>query len=189
MALRVLTPLNDPRPRWVVKTFVNPLKHKRGRKSIIRRHARLDTFPYNGFSLGAWSVIEDFSVINNAVGNVEIGENSIVGIGCVIIGPVKIGNNVMFAQHVVVSGLNHGYRDVTVPPKMQPVNCKDITIEDDVWVGANAVITAGVTIGKHAVVGAGSVVTSNVQPYSVVAGNPAKVVKIYNHATGSWEKV
>ena len=189
MALRLLSPSNDPKPRWVVRALINPFKHKRGRNSVVRSFARLDTFPYNEFSIGEGTIVEDFTVINNGVGNVRIGDNTMIGIGSVVIGPVTIGNNVMFAQHVVVSGLNHGYKDVNMPPKLQPVWCKDIAIGDDVWIGANAVITAGVTIGKHSVVGAGSVVTKSVPEYSVVAGNPAKLVKQYNVNKGEWESV
>ena len=63
-----------------------------------------------------------------------------------------------------------------------------ITLEDEVWIGANSVVLAGVTIGKHAVVAAGSVVTKNVPAYSVVVGNPAKVIKQYNPQTGVWER-
>lgn len=57
------------------------------------------------------------------------------------------------------------------------VSTSPITINDDVWIGANAVIAAGVTIGKHCVIGAGSVVTKDVPDYSVAVGNPAKVIK------------
>ena len=115
--------------------------------------------------------------------------NTIIGLGNVIIGPVSIGNNVMFAQNIVVSGLNHGYEDVNIPPAFQKVNVKQITIADDVWIGANSVITAGVTIGKHSVIGGGSVVTKDVPPYCIAVGNPAKIVKKYNAETLTWDKV
>lgn len=185
----LLSPPGDPRPRWWISALVNPLKHKKGKKAIVRRHARMDTFPYNGFSLGAGSIIEDFAVINNGVGEVAIGDRTIIGIGCVIIGPAAIGADVMLAQHIVVSGLNHGYEDVNMPPSKQPVVCKKIIIEDEVWIGANAVITAGVFIGKHAIVGAGAVVTKDVPPYSIIAGNPGRVIKKYNSGSGLWEAV
>lgn len=180
-------PSNDFRPRWWVRAFVNPLKHKKGKGAVIRQYTRMDVFPYNVFSVGNKSIIEDFCVINNAVGNVKIGNGTIIGISSVIIGPVEIGNGVMLAQHVVASGLNHEYKDVDISPGRQKVECKKITIEDDVWVGANAVITAGITIGKHTIVGAGSVVTKSVPAYSVVAGNPAKIIKQYNFGTKGWE--
>jgi len=148
----------------------------------------LDVFPYNHFDLGERSVIEDFSTINNGVGDVFIGDRTIVGMGNVVIGPVKIGNDVMFAQNVAVSGLNHGYQDVTTPPSVQKVETAQITIGDNVWIGANSVITAGVTLGKHVIIGGGSVVTKSIPDYSVAVGNPAKVVKKYNFETNNWER-
>jgi acetyltransferase-like isoleucine patch superfamily enzyme len=95
----------------------------------------------------------------------------------------------MFAQNVVVSGLNHGYQDINTPPSLQPVETKPISIGDEVWIGANVVITAGVTIGKHAVVAAGSVVTKDVPDFSIAAGNPARILKQYNSETMQWERI
>ncbi|MBC7912746.1 MAG: acyltransferase [Pyrinomonadaceae bacterium] len=149
----------------------------------------MDVLPFNNFVLGDYSSIEDFCTINNGVGDVIIGNKSIIGIGNVIIGPVTIGDNVMLAQNIVVSGLNHGYQDITIPPKDQPVTTKPITIRDNVWIGANCVITAGVSIGKHSVIGAGSVVTKNIPEYVVAAGNPARILKKYNFESQNWEKV
>lgn len=189
LALRLLIPENEYRPRLWVKWFLNPFKHRHGKGSTIRSSSRTDLFPYNKFSLGNYSIVEDFTTINNAVGDVMIGEKTIVGMGSVIIGPVSIGNHVMIAQNIVMSGLNHGYEDVNIPPSDQPVTCRDIIISDNVWIGANSVITAGVTLGKHCVVGAGSVVTKSVPPYSVVVGNPARVIKKYNSENNTWESV
>ncbi len=175
--LWLMIPSGEYRPRLWIKWFVNPFKHNKGKGAIVRHRTRTDVFPYNKFDLGTRSIIEDFSTINNGVGDVIIGDRTIIGIGNVIIGPVQIGNGVMFAQNIVVSGLNHGYQDVHISPSIQPVETKQITIRDDVWIGANCVITAGVTIGKHAVIGAGSVVTKDIPAYCVAVGNPARVVK------------
>ena len=72
---------------------------------------------------------------------------------------------------------------------LQQIITKSIVIEDDCWIAANAVITAGVTIGKHSVVAAGAVVTKNVLPYSVVVGNPAKMIKQYDFDEKIWKTV
>ncbi len=186
---KMLIPKNDHKPRLWVRLFVNPFIHKKGSGSIIRRRNRMDVFPFNEFSLGEKSIIEDFVTINNGVGNVLIGNNSIIGIGSVVIGPVEIGNNVMLAQNIVVSGLNHGYEDINVPPSKQKEIRKKITISDDVWIGANSVITAGVTIGKHVVIGAGSIVTKDIPDYCVAVGNPARIIKKYSEDTKSWMSV
>lgn len=187
--LRLLIPANDHRPRLWVRLFLNPFKHKKGRGAIIRWQTRMDVFPFKNFSLGAQSLIEDFTTINNGVGDVFIGDRTIIGMGNTVIGPVKIGNDVMFAQNIVVSGMNHGYEDIHVPPSKQKDICKQITIADEVWIGANCVITAGVNIGKHSIIGAGSVVTKDIPSYCIAVGNPARVIKKYNEATSAWEKV
>ena len=148
----------------------------------------MDVVPFNHFSIGNYSVIEDFSTINNGVGAVQIGDNSLIGLGNVIIGPVKIGNNVILAQNIVASGLNHNYQDITQPIHKQGVTVSPITIEDECWIGANTVITAGVTIGKHSVVAAGAVVTKDIPAYSVAVGNPSRVIKRYDSTTKEWIK-
>ncbi len=185
----LLIPRGQARPRLWVKYFVNPFYHKRGKNSVIRRRTRIDVLPFNAFSLGEGSTIEDFSTINNGVGAVIIGNNSRIGIGNVVIGPVTVGNNVILAQNIVISGLNHGYEDIDLPIHKQPVSTAPIFIEDDSWIGANVVVTAGVTIGKHCVVAAGAVVTKDIPPFSIAVGNPARVIKQYNKQTGKWEKV
>jgi acetyltransferase-like isoleucine patch superfamily enzyme len=185
---RMLVRSREARPRIWVKWFVNPFVHQRGRSTIIRWRARMDVLPFNAFVLGDRSIIEDLCTVNNGSGPVEIGHDTMVGIGSVLIGPVQIGSKVIIAQHVVMSGLNHIYEDVDQPIVDQLVRTAPIIIEDECWIGANAVITAGVTIGKHAVVAGGAVVTKNVPPYSIVAGNPAKIIKQYNTVSKQWER-
>lgn len=189
LALWMLMPRNQARPRLWVKLFINPVKHKRGKRSLVRRRTRMDVLPFNKFELGNDSTIEDFSTINNGVGDVFIGDRTRIGLGNVLIGPVKVGNDVMFAQNVVLSGLNHSYEDLSLPISQQKVSTDPIVIEDEVWIGANATITAGVTVGKHSVVAGGSVVVKDVPPYSVVAGNPGRILKQYNAETKQWERV
>ncbi|MDD2797834.1 MAG: acyltransferase [Bacteroidales bacterium] len=172
------------RPRFWVRWFVNPLVQKR--KGVIRWSARLDLFPFNKFELGKHSYIEDFTTVNNGVGDLIIGANSRIGIGCTVIGPVTIGNDVMLAQNITVSGLNHNFEDVTKTIHSQGVSVAQITIEDNVWIGANSVITAGVTIGKHSVVAGGSVVTKSIPSYSVWGGTPAKPLKEYDFDKNEW---
>lgn len=172
-----------------MRKFMNPFYHKKGPDAVIRSNARLDVLPFNPFFVGEGSVVEDYAVINNGVGHVHIGQKTFIGLYDIVIGPVSIGNNVIIAQHVVLSGLNHSYDDINLPIKDQLCTTAEIIVEDDCWIGANAVITAGVKIGKHAVVAGGSVVTKNVPPYTVVGGNPAKILKTYNFEKLAWEKV
>jgi acetyltransferase-like isoleucine patch superfamily enzyme len=185
----LLIPQYQARPRLWVSWFVNPFFHKRGRGSTIRRRTRMDVVPFNRFELGSYSTIEDFCTINNAVGDVIIGDETRIGMGNVVIGPVSIGNEVIFAQNVVMSGLNHKYEDIDVPISKQKVITAPIIVEDECWIGANAVLTAGVTVGKHSVIAAGAVVTKNIPPYSIAVGNPARVIKQYDFDTMEWIKI
>ena len=90
---------------------------------------------------------------------------------------MDIGSHVNLAQGITVTALNHNFDDTEKRIDEQGVSTKPVTIENDVWVGANAVILPGVTIGNHCVVAAGAVVTKDVPPHSLVAGVPAKVIK------------
>ena len=166
----------DARPRWYVRLLA-PLYQHRGRGSKIYGSVRMDTPPYRKFSLGRRSVIESFACINNAVGDVIIGDHTRIGLHCTVIGPVTIGSHVNLAQGITVTALNHNFEDAGLRIDEQGVSTKAVTIGDDVWIGTNAVILPGVTIGRHVVVAAGAVVTKDVPDHSLVAGVPAKVVK------------
>ncbi len=185
----MLVPTNEARPRLWVKLLINPFLHKRGSNSKIRWQTRIDVLPFNKFILGSDSVIESYATINNGVGNVVIGSNTLIGMGNVIIGPITIGNKVIFAQNIVASALNHEYRDPNTAIMEQPILTAAIVIEDECWIAANTVITAGVTIGKHSVIAAGAVVTKNIPPYSIAVGNPAKVIKQYDFDKKEWIRV
>lgn len=176
-------------PRLWVKLFVNPFFSKRGKGSIVKWNAKLNVSPINPFVLGARSIIENNTVVDNGVGAVVIGKNTRIGLGNTVIGPVKVGDNVITAQNVVMSGLNHNYEDINRPIREQGVSMKPIVIEDEVWVGANSTVTAGVTIGRHSVIAAGSVVVKDVPPYSVCAGVPARVIKRYDAESKTWVSV
>ena len=166
----------ETRPRWFIRMLA-PLYQQRGKHSVIHRSARMDTPPYRVFCLGDYSVIELFACINNAVGDVVIGSHTRIGLHNTIIGPVEIGDNVNLAQGITVTALNHNFNDTNKRIDEQGVSTNPVTIEDDVWIGANAVILPGVTIGNHCVIAAGAVVTKDIPPHSLVAGVPAKVIK------------
>ena len=166
----------ETRPRWYVRMLA-PLYQHRGRHSKIYRSVRMDTPPYRKFSLGDYSVVESFSCINNAVGDVIIGDHTRIGLHNTIIGPVTIGHHVNLAQCITVTALNHNFEDKIQRIDAQGVSIKSIVIGDDIWIGANAVVLPGVSIGNHSVVAAGAVVTKDVPPHSLVAGVPAKIIK------------
>lgn len=112
---------------------------------------------------------------------VSMGDDVFIGDKSTIAGivEIKIGNNVMFGPEVMIRGGDHNIKKVGLPMrfvKMGGVN-KPVIIENDVWVGARATILKGVTIGEGAVIGAASVVTRDVIPYTISVGVPAKPIK------------
>ena len=172
----------DARPRWYIRLLA-PLYQHRGRGSKIYWSVRMDTPPYRKFSLGTKSVIESYCCINNAVGDVLIGNHTRIGIHNTIIGPVTIGNHVNLAQGITVTALNHNFKDTTLRIDEQGISTNPVVIGDDVWIGANAVILPGVTIGRHVVVAAGAVVTKDVPDNCIVGGVPAHIIKDLNPQT------
>ncbi len=107
---------------------------------------------------------------------ITIGDYSGIGERCRVPNNIKIGNYVMMAADVVILGDNHEFKDISIPMLHQGRTDKTkLTIEDDVWLGTRSIITSSVShIGCGAIVAAGAVVTKNVAPYAVVAGNPAR---------------
>jgi acetyltransferase-like isoleucine patch superfamily enzyme len=112
-------------------------------------------------------------------GRIEIADGALINIGVLIaaVDKVSIGSNTMIANGCVVTDANHRFDDPSLPLTHQGFTSKGPTrIGNDCWLGANVVVTSGVTIGDRCVVGANSVVTQDVAPFSVVAGSPARVV-------------
>ena len=95
----------ETRPRWYIRLLA-PLYQHRGRHSVIHGSVRMDTPPYRKFHLGDYSVVESFACINNAVGDVNIGDHTRIGLHNTIIGPVVIGSHVNLAQGITITALN-----------------------------------------------------------------------------------
>lgn len=103
---------------------------------------------------------------------------------------IRIGNNVLLSERVSILDHVHDYTDVTKGVIDQPiVDRGKIEIGDDSFLGINSVVMGGVTIGKHAVVGANAVVTHDVPSYTVVVGSPAKAIKRYDKKRKIWIRV
>lgn len=159
--------------------------------NLLARHLPRSSTPY---SLGSRIIrafvckqlFEEFgsnvtiepNVIFYNMSNSKIGDCSGIGMNSYI-GLVKIGKNVMIGPELFAISINHEFKDINVPMAKQGKR-KDqpIIIEDDVWIGARVIILPGITIGTGSIIGAGSVVTKNVAPFSIVAGNPATVIRI-----------
>ena len=123
-----------------------------------------------------------------AKNNIIIGDNFYIGKYSIIECDARIGNNVIFANHVSLIGrYDHHFQQLGVPIRLaKQIRDKDYNwkglnqttvIEDDVWVGLGSIVLSGVTIKKGSIIAAGSVVTKDVEPYSIYAGNPAKKIR------------
>ena len=157
-----------------------------GYNTIIEDGAEINCLSLQGIKLGnrvtigKYAIIRPSNIYGGPIGEgLTMGENSNIGpynyIGCS--GKITIGNNVMLAPRVSIYAENHVFDHPEILIRDQGVEKKEVIIEDDCWIAANSILLAGVTIGKGSVVAAGSVVTENVPPYSVVAGVPAKWIK------------
>ena len=157
-----------------------------GKNFILQDHCEVNGLSQKGLifgdkvTIGSYAIIRPTNLYGGEAGvGLKMGNNSNIGpysyIGCS--GYIEIGNNVMISPRVSIYSENHNFDYTDRPMIEQGVTRSFVKIEDDCWIAANSVILAGVTIGKGSVVAAGSIVTKDVPPYSIVAGNPAKVIK------------
>jgi acetyltransferase-like isoleucine patch superfamily enzyme len=112
-----------------------------------------------------------------------IGSNCVIGFRSLIdcLGQVTIEDNVFFGHEVMILTGAHDYNKFGLDRQLSVMEGKPVTIKTGVWIASRAIILPGVIVGEHSVVGAGAVVTKNVPPYTIVAGNPAKVIKTIPH--------
>lgn len=178
--------------------------------AAIERNVRLRHC--SNIRLGKGSYLDESVYIHATPGGVEIGENTYVMHGAVLHvynfrglphAGIRIGRDSLIGEYTVIRGqggvtigdrvftspmtqliaVNHIFDDPNVPFVDQGITAEGIVVEDDVWLGANAVVTDGVRIGKGAVVAASAVVTRDVPPHTVVAGVPAKPIKTIDGLT------
>jgi len=113
---------------------------------------------------------------------IQIGHNSGIGLNASL-GSMIIGNDVMMGPDVIVLTRSHNYSLNDIPLNLQGESEeKTVVIEDDVWIGARAIILPGIHVGRGVIIGAGAVVTRDVPGYSIVAGNPARIVRKRKYA-------
>lgn len=105
-------------------------------------------------------------------------------------GNISIGNDSLFAPDVFITDHNHGMNpELKGGYSPQDITIKDVTIGEGVWLGQRVCVLPGVTIGDHSIIGANSVVTKNIPPYSIAVGSPARVIKQWDFNSKKWENV
>jgi acetyltransferase-like isoleucine patch superfamily enzyme len=123
--------------------------------------------------------------------NLKIGNNVTIGSNFFVtcIKSVTIEDNVLISDRVFIADHVHGYENPKLPVLRQPLEFKgEVLIKEGSFIGINVVIMPGVTVGKNSVVGASAVVTKNVPDNSVVAGNPARIIKHFDSRKKAWVK-
>jgi acetyltransferase-like isoleucine patch superfamily enzyme len=140
------------------------------------REGRLVIGPQAYFEPGVW--------LTSAEGRIVIGGGTLLNLNVMIaaLDQVEIGEHCMFANGCLVTDANHRFDDPERPVPWQGYASKGPTvIGANVWLGANAVVTSGVTIGERCVVGANSVVTTDLPPFTIAAGAPARVLRTISY--------
>ena len=158
----------------------------------ISLRSRLDLVPFNKFRFGRFAKLEKNVVVNNGMGDVIIEDEVQIGVGCVLIGPIKIGKYSGLSQYVRLLGMHHGI-DPTAPHHHLPCNKAPIVLGEDVFIGTGTVVMGKkngepLTLGDYCRIGANSVVMDDIPPYSIAVGNPAKVVRRWDFTKNMWVK-
>lgn len=167
IAIKGLIDINNPKSVWI------------GNNVLIKKRSALLASPNpQSIIISNNSEIHENCVLRSSTGYIHIGKYVSLNRSGIILGAggVVIGNYVRIGPRVNILSNNHVFTSRSIPIMKQGKSLKKIVIEDDVWIGANVTIVPGVTIKKGAVVGAGTVVTQNIDKYHIMAGVPARVI-------------
>lgn len=165
---KIITPLS----------ILHPEKITIGTNSLIRAHARLD----------CWTSYEHVALTPRLI----IGNNANIGFyfSAHCTDEIYIGNNVLIASYVLLTTQNHGMDpECERSYERQPLISKPIRISDGVWIGEKVTVLPGITIGEKSIIGANSVVTKDIPPFCIAAGNPASIIKRYDFEKHEWVRV
>ena len=162
----------------IVSTIrITPKYIRMGRNTFVWKNARIQAFPtYRGTSYNPMIILHDGVTIQQNV-HITCAER------------IEIGENTAIVANVTITDIIHPYTAKDEHMNDQKLVVKPVSIGPYCSIFNNAVILAGVTIGKHVVIGANSVVTHDLPDYCVAVGNPARIIKRYNPTTDKWEKV
>ncbi|MDY0051616.1 MAG: acyltransferase [Aliarcobacter sp.] len=161
-------------------TYIKNLKNIELNRNIkVHSNVTLDA-TRGKIKLGTNVILNRFCFINANKGNVFIGNGTEINNFTLIngIGGVFIGTNVLIGPNVQIISYTHNFKDKNMTIKEQGIEKKSIIIEDDVWIGASAIILAGITIARGSVIGANCVITKDTEPFSINVGIPSKKIAI-----------
>jgi acetyltransferase-like isoleucine patch superfamily enzyme len=143
-------------------------------------HVQLEIGPRARLRIGRWAWIGHGSKIRVHEGEVSIGAKTVIGQECTISAyqHVSIGRECIIADRVMLIDFDHGVTEVERPIRAQGIYKRDVRVGHNVWIGYGACILRGVSVGENAVIGTSSVVTKEVPANAVVAGTPARVIRV-----------
>ena len=192
--------------KHIIKSIVMYLRHpsflfmrnRIGKNCYVGRRLEMNTPKF--FNLGDNVRIGHdarLAFYNNFAGKVnqpslEIGDRAYIGNHFTVLcaDRIRIGEDALIASYVMISSENHGNDpESELVYGKQPLKTNPVTIGSGVWIGEKVSILPGVTIGEKSIIGTNSVVTSDVPPYSIAVGSPAKVIKEYDKTTKKWKRV
>lgn len=190
---------------WLGKLYTYLLKGKFyhfGKNSIIKPFLNSSNEKYisigNNVNIGSFcriTVSTEFGGIKCKSKNkirLKIGDNVDIGNNTFISGNnnIEIGDHVIMAPYVFITDHDHGFYDIKKNLHAQPLTEGGyVKIEDNVFLGVKSTILKNVIIEEHSVVAANSVVTKNIPPFCIAAGNPARIIKKYDFKKKQWVKV
>jgi acetyltransferase-like isoleucine patch superfamily enzyme len=176
--------LNLKYARLALRLGLRKLRH--GRRLVLDGLAfigpgcTLQIGPEARIELGRWSWIGHGTKLRCHEGVISIGAKSVLGQECTIsaYSHVSVGRECVIADRVMLIDFDHGVVDVDRPIRLQGIYKRDVNVGNNVWIGYGACVLRGVTVGDNAVIGTNAVVTRDVPDNAVVAGVPARVIRM-----------
>ncbi len=149
-----------------------------GKRTFIEKYVFISASGL-GITIGENSRVYRFSCLKAQSGSIVLGKNCTLQPGCFLggAGGIEIGDNVRIAPGVKMFSYDHNFSNREIPIYEQGIVLGKIIVENNVWIGSDAILTKGVKIGEGSVVAAGSVITRDVPRYTIVAGTPARVIR------------
>jgi acetyltransferase-like isoleucine patch superfamily enzyme len=145
-----------------------------GKFCFVSEEAYIDEYPGSSFIFGNRCSFAKGAFLT---GKIRMGDKCSVNYNSSLRGPITMGAGVRIGANVYIAAFNHGFSDIDTPIYRQKCTSKGISIGDDVWIGSNACIVDGVTVGNHCIIAAGCVVVKDVPDYSIVGGNPGRIIR------------